>query len=100
MEILLISKFTHDLSTGSKIYSMSARLNPSALSAAVSGSSSRTPQTSYNLDAYLRGPPESVTERLVSNQKTPTLAEKEKNTKRELEKWQHNFESAAKPRDK
>ncbi|KAI4870621.1 hypothetical protein F4820DRAFT_402787 [Hypoxylon rubiginosum] len=78
---------------------MSTRSDPSA---AVSDSN-RTPETSYSsysLDTYLRGPPETVTERLVSNQKTPSSAEREKKTKSELEYWQYNFERAAKSKDK
>ncbi|XXG97235.1 subtilisin-like protein [Hypoxylon texense] len=78
---------------------MSAR---SGSSAAVFDSS-RTPQTSYSsysLDTYLRGPPEPVTERLVSNQNTLSPTEGEKKTKSELEYWQYNFDEAGKSEGK
>ncbi|KAI1769690.1 hypothetical protein GGR53DRAFT_461405 [Hypoxylon sp. FL1150] len=80
---------------------MSARPDPSA---AVSGSSRTHVQAPYGLDTYLRGPPESVTERLLANQisgqSTPSPVDIRNQTKRELKDWQDSFDRAAKPKDK
>ncbi|KAI5863515.1 hypothetical protein GGS23DRAFT_537655 [Durotheca rogersii] len=67
-------------------------------SAAVSsdGSRQQKPAASYNLDAYLRSPPASLTERLVAG-RTPATWENYPDSKRaELKSWEDIFSGARK----
>ncbi|KAI0885365.1 uncharacterized protein GGS22DRAFT_200269 [Annulohypoxylon maeteangense] len=79
---------------------MSTRSN---LPAMVS-SSSRAPKTttypSYNLEQYLRKPPTSAVERVVSNQKPTTPTDRETKVKAELESWSAGFDRAGKSKHK
>ncbi|KAI1447341.1 hypothetical protein F5Y02DRAFT_415896 [Annulohypoxylon stygium] len=57
----------------------------------------REPQTacsSYSLEEYLRKPPASAIERVVSSQKPMTPTDREKKVKAELESWSAGFDRA------
>ncbi|KAI1205088.1 uncharacterized protein F4807DRAFT_444526 [Annulohypoxylon truncatum] len=64
-------------------------------------SGGRTPKTtypSYGLEEYLRQPPASTIERVISNQKPATPRDREKEVKTELESWTSSFEKAGQSR--